>query len=158
MLALQLLVSSPSGFMLFQGRQLIMMNNTGAWIWPTEEKTGQDKQYPSCLKAKEMFQIVVLGHSWNILAALAPAYHCVSKKKAAIRRQKDIKRKHWTHAAAVWLIQVDSVWCVSIKAFTEAQHRGLPKAHQRVAYFISQVENVLRKSGRGNSEEVSESN
>jgi len=51
-----------------------------------------------------------------------------------------------------------SLWCVSIKAFTEAQHCGLPKAHQRLAYFISQVENVLRKRGRGNSQEVSESN
>lgn len=58
----------------------------------------------------------------------------------------------------VWLIQVDSLWRVSIKAFTEAQQRGPPKAHQRVAYFISQVENVLRKGGRGNSEQVSESN
>lgn len=33
-----------------------------------------------------------------------------------------------------------------------------PKAHQRLAYSISRVENVLRKRGRGDSEEVSESN
>lgn len=33
-----------------------------------------------------------------------------------------------------------------------------PKAHQRPAYSISRVENVLRKRGRGDSEEVSESN
>lgn len=63
-----------------------------------------------------------------------------------------------TQAAAVWLIRVDSLWCVFIKAFIEAQRRGLPKAHQRVAYFISQVENVLRERERGYSEEVSESN
>lgn len=71
------------------------------------------------------------------------------QKGPAIRRQKNIWEKQWTHAAAVWLIQVDSLWCVSIKAFTEARHRGLPKAHQRLAYFISQVENVLRKRGEG---------
>lgn len=45
-----------------------------------------------------------------------------------------------------------------MKAFTEAERRGPLKAHQRVAYFINQVENVLRKRGRGNSEQVSESN
>lgn len=64
--------------------------------------------------------------------------------------------KKWTDVAAVWLIQVDSLWYVSIKAFTEAQHRGLPKAHQRVGYFISQVENVLIER-ETHSEEVSES-
>lgn len=90
---------------------------------------------------------------------LSISYHSLSgKKKSAIRRQKSIWESGGRSAAAVWLIQVDSLWCVSIKAFTEAQHRGLPKAHQRVAYFISQVENVLRKRGRGNSGEVSESN
>lgn len=66
--------------------------------------------------------------------------------------------KQRVNVATVWLIQVDSLWCVSMKAFSEVQRRGLPKAHQRVAYFISRVENVLRKRGGGNSEEVSESN
>lgn len=67
-------------------------------------------------------------------------------------------RKQRTATATVWLIRVDSLWCVFIKACTKAERCGLLKAHQRVAYFISQVEIVLRKGGRGNSEEVSESN
>lgn len=154
--ALQLLATSASGFMLSWGRQLITMK--GARCEFDQLKRNRVGLPIPFLPLGEKFHIVVLWHFSNSLAALALAYDCVSNKRKCYQETKERMTKHWTHAAAVWLIQVDSLWCVSIKAFTEAQRCGLPKAHQRPAYFISQVENVLRKRGRGNRGEVSESN
>lgn len=58
----------------------------------------------------------------------------------------------------VWLIQVDSLWCVFIKAFTEAQRRGSLKAHQSGLFYQPSGKCAEREGERGNSEEVSESN
>lgn len=123
---LQLLVISPSGFI------LIMMNNTRDRLRREQRRTNATSQW----KCKYCRAFVKICH----------------QDKDKIRGSGGRMR------ATVWLIQVDGLWCVSTKAFTEALHRGRPKANQRVAYFISQVENVLRRRGRGNSAEVSESN
>lgn len=57
-----------SGFMLFQGRQLIISKNTRAWYWPADEKEGRTNH--DLLASGQTWHIVALRHFWNILAPL----------------------------------------------------------------------------------------